>query len=171
MPPDAGHVLHGTPRTLSLLASARYILAIRTNVVLILASGLGYFYFTAIETFGLVYFQDRYQLSHGEATVLLAPLAIGGLIGAIVGGRLADRVLRHGRIDSRITVAAWSPLLATALFVPGLLASSAVIGLPLVTLAATAFSGGNPPPLRGSTSCITACGAAPNRYARCCGAR
>lgn len=143
--PIAEQVLHSDPESMDLLAAARHVLRVRTNIVLIAASALGYFYFTGISTFGLVYFQGRFRLSHGMATITLASLAVGGLVGMIAGGRLADRGLRRGRINSRISVAAWSLAVAALLFLPGLAAGSLAVALPLMTIAATAFAARNPP--------------------------
>jgi MFS family permease len=143
--PIKAQVLRSDPTRLGALAAARYVLRIRTNVVLIIASALGYFYFTGIATFGLVYFEDRFHVSHGVATMLLAPLALGGLAGVIVGGRLADSGLRRGRVNSRIAVGAWSFAIAALLFLPALLTSSPVIAVPLMTLAGVAFGGRDPP--------------------------
>jgi predicted MFS family arabinose efflux permease len=138
-------VLHSDPETMSLWRASRYILRIRTNLVLIVASALGYFYFTGLSTFGLVYLQGRYGLPHGEATALLVLLGLGGLVGVIVGGRLGDRGLREGRLNSRIVVGGLSYIIAALLFLPGLLAGTLMIALPLMILAGAAFGARNPP--------------------------
>lgn len=138
-------VLRSDPEQMSLWRAARYILRIRTNVILIIASALGYFYFTGVSTFGLVYFQDRYRLPHSEATLILLLLGIGGLAGVIAGGRLADRWLQQGNVNSRIIVSAVSYAIAALLFLPGLLTSALAISLPLIVLAGAAFGARNPP--------------------------
>jgi len=143
--PHAEHVLHSDPEGMGLLAAARYVLGIRTNVVLVVASALGYFYFTGLQTFGLVYFQGRFHLSHGMGTIALGSLAIGGLVGVIGGGRVADWGLRRGRVNSRIAVGAWSFAVAALLFLPGLLTSSLALALPLMMIAGIAFGARNPP--------------------------
>lgn len=143
--PFADQVLHSDPEGMSIAQAARYVLRVRTNVVLIVASALGYFYFTGVETFGIVYFQGRFHLAHGTATVLMLPLAIGGLVGVIGGGRLADAGLEHGRLNSRIVIGALSFALSALLFLPGLLTDSMALALPLMTLAGVAFGARNPP--------------------------
>lgn len=143
--PIREQVLHADPAAMSVRAAARYVLAVRTNRVLIIASALGYFYFTGLATFGVVYFQGRYQLAHATATLLMLPLALGGLAGVIGGGRLADAGLERGRVNSRILVGALSFELAAVLFLPALLLSAAIVAVPLMTLAGVAFGARNPP--------------------------
>jgi hypothetical protein len=50
--PDPNLVLKKDPSTLSLLAAVRYVLAVRTNVVLIVSSATAYFFMTGVQTFG-----------------------------------------------------------------------------------------------------------------------
>jgi hypothetical protein len=42
-----------------------HIFRVRTNLVLITASALGYFYFTGVSTFGLVYFEGDFRIAQG----------------------------------------------------------------------------------------------------------
>jgi MFS family permease len=143
--PDPELVLRSDPARMSLWRATLYVLRVRTNVVLIIASALGYFYFTGVTTFGLVYFQDRYHVAHGTATVLLAFLGLGGLAGVIAGGRIADRFLHQGHVNSRIIVGGLSFALTAVLFLPGLLFGTVAISLPFFVLAAIAFGARNPP--------------------------
>jgi MFS family permease len=143
--PDAELVLRSDPAQMGLWRATRYVLRIRTNVVLIIASALGYFYFTGLATFGLVYFEDRYNVAHGTATVILALVGLGGLVGVIAGGRIADRFLHQGHVNSRIIVGGVSFALAAMLFLPGLIFGTVALALPFVVLAAIAFGARNPP--------------------------
>jgi sugar phosphate permease len=138
-------VLHHDPEGMGVWQAARYILRIPTNVVLIIASALGYFYFTAVTTFGLVYFEERYHLAHGTATLLVALLGVGGLVGVVLSGRIADSWLHRGNVNSRIIVGALSFAVAALLFLPGLLTGRLAIALPLFILAAAAFGARNLP--------------------------
>ena len=47
------------------------MLRVRTNVVLIIASALGYFYFYGMDSFATIFTISRYQVSKAEATVLV----------------------------------------------------------------------------------------------------
>jgi hypothetical protein len=44
---------------MTLWNAARYVLRVRTNLTLIVASALGYIYFSGVQTFGLVRFSGR----------------------------------------------------------------------------------------------------------------
>jgi MFS family permease len=145
IPPAPELVLHTDPESMTLWRATIYILRIPTNLVLIIASALGYFYFTGVSTFGLVYFEGRYGVGQGVATLLLMLLGVGGLAGVILGGRLADRWLEQGHVNSRIVVGATSFSLAALLLLPGILLGGAVISLSMFILAGTAFGARNPP--------------------------
>lgn len=138
-------ILSGDPAQMSLGQAFLYTLRIPTNVILIITSGLGYFYFSGVQTFGIVYFEGWYGLSHAAATSLIVVLAAGAIAGVVAGGRLADRLLRSGRLDGRIVVGAWSYVIATVCFVPGLLSRSLALSIPLFVVAAAALAARNPP--------------------------
>jgi MFS family permease len=144
VPPQEELVLHRDPARMSLWQATRYVLKVRTNVILIVASALGYFYFTGVQTFGLVFFRGRYGLSQGTATLLLALLGVGAIVGVVAGGRLADRLLEAGRVNGRVVVGGVSYVLAAVLFLPALLGHSLAFSLPLYLAAGIAFAARNP---------------------------
>ncbi len=143
--PNPRLVLEHDPTGLSLRAATRYVLSVRTNVILIIASALGYFYFQGVQTFGLVFFARQYHLSHAAATLLLVVLGVGAVAGVQAGGRLADRRLRRGRLNGRILVGGWSYVLAALLFVPALASRSLPFAAAFYLLAACALAARNPP--------------------------
>ncbi|MGH2861368.1 MAG: hypothetical protein ACRDLT_07645 [Solirubrobacteraceae bacterium] len=126
-------------------STARYILRVRTNVILIVTSALGYFYFTGVATFGLVLFEVRYHVTHSAATGLITLVGLAGLVGVIAGGRLADNWMRRGELNSRIIVGAWSFLISALLVCAGLLSDTVFISLPLFMLTRAVFGARNPP--------------------------
>ena len=89
---------------MSTLKAVRHVLRVRTNVVLIVASSIGYFFFAGMQTFAVVFARDQYGLSQVSATVLLALTGGGALLGVLLAGRLADRLLAGGHS----TPASWS---------------------------------------------------------------
>ena len=138
-------VLTEDPAGMSLWDAFRYTLRIPTNIILIIASALGYFYFAGVQTFGIVYFRGWYGMSHAAATLLITVLAAGAIMGVLGGGRIADRLVRAGRLDGRIVIGGWSYIIATLCFVPALLSRSLVLSLPLFVVAAAALAARNPP--------------------------
>jgi MFS family permease len=121
------------------------VLSVRTNVVLVVASALGYFYFSGVRGFAVEFVRRQYSLGQHVASSLSVVLGLGGLVGVLVGGRLADRLVRRGRRTARIDVAGVAILLAAVLFVPALLTHSVWMALPLLTGAAGCLGATTPP--------------------------
>src|SRR6185437_5491934 len=65
-------ILDRDPSRMSLPRAAAYVLRIRTNVVLIIASALGYFFQAGVNTFGVVFVIASFRVSQPVATWLLA---------------------------------------------------------------------------------------------------
>jgi MFS family permease len=143
--PHEGLVLHEDPTRRSLWWAVRYVLSIRTNLALILASALGYFFFSGIRTFGVVFFRGRFGLGQSLGSALLVAVGIGAVVGVLIAGRLADRLIHRGVITGRLLVAGAAYLFAVVFFVPGLLTRSLAIALPLFFVAAAGVGGANPP--------------------------
>lgn len=72
--PHPSQVLHEDPTGRSLWWAMRYVLSIRTNLVLIIASALGYFFFSGIQTFAVVVIRERFGLPKAAATSLTVVL-------------------------------------------------------------------------------------------------
>lgn len=142
--PHQGVVLDRDPMALNWWQSFRYVLAVSSNVMLIVASALGYFFFSGVETFALIYIEGHYRVSQGVATLIALAVGAAAVVGAIVGGRLTDRLLRQGRIDARLIVPAGGFLLAAAAFVPAIIAPAILIALPLFLVAGFAIAAPNP---------------------------
>jgi MFS family permease len=130
---------------LNLWQAARYVLRIRSNLALILASGLGYFFLAGLETFAELYFRDRYGVDQAQATVLFLVVALGAVAGVIVSGRVTDRLIRAGRINARMLVGAAAYAATVAFFLPGAALSVLGLALPVLALAAFAVGAANPP--------------------------
>ncbi len=143
--PEEGLVLDRDPTEMSLWRATRYVLRVRTNVVLIVASALGYYYFTGVQTFGVELVQGRFGLSHGVATLVVVALGVAALIGVVAGGSLADWLLGRGELNARVLVGGASYVLAALLFLPGLLLMPLAAAVPFFLLAAVAFAGRDPP--------------------------
>lgn len=143
--PHESLVLHENPARLPFGRAVRYVLQIRTNVVLIISSALGYFFFGAIVTFGIVFMRNRFGLGQAVATTLSVGLGAGAIIGVLISGRIADKLIDRGRINARILVPIVAFLLAAALFLPALLVHSLFVAAPALFLAAAALGATNPP--------------------------
>lgn len=133
---------HRGPR--AFLSAIRYVLSVRTNVILIVASTLGYFFFAGIRTFALVLTRHRFHLGQATATSLVAVIGVGSLFGLIAGGHLTDRLRQRGWLDARILVAAGCLMLGATLVLPGLFVPRLATALALFVLAAAALAAVNP---------------------------
>jgi predicted MFS family arabinose efflux permease len=143
--PDPALVLVDDPRRMGLLAATRYILRVRTNVVLILASAGGYFFLAGVQTFGVEFVTHQYGINQALGTLVLLVVGAGGVAGVLAGGAIGDLLLHRGFLNGRILVAALAATAAFILFVPAIFTRSAATALPYITFAALALSAQNPP--------------------------
>ena len=87
-------MLDEDPRGLGLIESVRYILSIPTNVLMIISSSLGYFFFSGLSTFALLFVRGHYHASQASAELVLAMLVLGAMVGTLVSGRVTDAMVR-----------------------------------------------------------------------------
>jgi MFS family permease len=143
--PDPKLVLHEDPRTLGLLAAVRYILSIPTNMLMIISSSLGYFFFSGLSTFALLFVRGHYHASQATAELVLALLVAGAMIGTLVSGRVTDLLLRRGMLEVRVWVPALCYLGATVLLIPGIVATHLTPAVWFDVAGAGLLSAANPP--------------------------
>jgi MFS family permease len=132
-------------RGMGFIASVRYVLAVRTNVVLIISSACGYYFLTGVQTFGTEFVSGQYRVTQVFANLLLLVIGAGAVVGVLVAGPLSDMMLRRGHLDARITVAAIAATATTVLFLPALITHSILAALPYVVLAGATLAAQNPP--------------------------
>ncbi|HEV3229304.1 MAG TPA: MFS transporter [Solirubrobacteraceae bacterium] len=143
--PDPRLVLEEDPRALGLVAAVRYILSIPTNILMIISSSLGYFYFAGLSTFALLFVRGHYHVGQASAELVLALLVVGALIGTLVSGRVTDLLLRRGFLEVRVWVPALCYIGAAVLLVPGILGSHLTPAIWFDVGGATLLSAANPP--------------------------
>lgn len=132
------------PASASLWPAVRYVLAVPTYRTLIAASALGYFYFTGLRTFAIVYLRGHFGLGQTAASSLAVLLGLGAIVGVLLAGRLGDRLIDHGRLTGRVLVAAIAYLVAAAAFLPALLLGTLWLAGPFFFVAAAGLGGANP---------------------------
>jgi len=132
-------------RRMGLIRATQYVLRVRTNIVLILASACGYYFLAGLQTFGLEFSREQYGIDQALASSLLLVVGLGSLLGVLAGGQLGDRLLRRGLLNARVLVPAVAAALTTALFVPALLTRGAVTAVPYLVAAAFFLGMQNPP--------------------------
>jgi predicted MFS family arabinose efflux permease len=125
--------------------AVRYVLRVRTNVVIIVASALGYFFFAGLRSFAVIFATGHYGISKPLATSLILVIGGGALAGVFTGGRVADRLLRRGHVRARVLVPAVCLLALPLALAPAIAATSVAVALPLLILGAFLLGAPNPP--------------------------
>jgi MFS family permease len=143
--PDPKLVLEEDPRRLGLVSSLRYILSIPTNVLMIISSSLGYFFFSGLSTFALLFVRGHYGASQLEAEIVLAALVGGALVGTLVSGPLTDAMLRRGMLEARVWVPAVCYVGAGVLLIPGFISTKLTPAVWFDVAGAALLSAANPP--------------------------
>jgi len=143
--PDPALVLRTDPNAMSLGDAVRYILRIPTNLLLIIGSSLGYFFFAGLQTFAVVFVRGHYHASQATATLFLGLLVLGALAGTLLSGHVTDALVRHNMLQSRVWVPALCYLGAAVLLIPGLLGNNLYPAVWFDVGGAALISAANPP--------------------------
>jgi MFS family permease len=133
--PNQDLVLRQDPAQLSPWAAGRYVLRIRSNLVLIAASVLGNFFLAGIQAFALLYVETHFGVSQALGTVVLVVIGAGAIVGTLLGGRLADRLVGRKIADGRVLLAGVTFIAAAVVFLPGLAVSSLFVAVPFFLVA------------------------------------
>ncbi len=142
--PDAELASRGRAK-MTLMQAVRYVLAVRTNVALIISSACGYYFMSGVQTFGNEFVSGQYRVGQVVANLLLLVVGAGAVLGVLVAGPLSDALLRRGHLSARLTVAMVAAAVTVLLFIPALITHNAITALPYVVIAAAALTAQNPP--------------------------
>jgi len=142
---DPDIVIGGDPSEMGLWDAVRWVFRVRTNLLLIISSCLGYFFFSGLKTFAVLFARGRYGIGESTASLLAVVVGAAGVAGIVAGGQVADRRLERGHLCSRLTVGAVGYLGAAVILIPAFLTSHLLIALPLVMAGAAAVAAPNSP--------------------------
>jgi predicted MFS family arabinose efflux permease len=135
-PEPGSEVLDDPGSDLSLWQVVKYVLAVPTNRLLLVAEMVGDFFLSGTATFAAVFATQQYGISQSTGALLLPLAGVGALVGAVGGGRLGDWLITGRNIvPGRLWVAAAGYLLAVGALVPALFLRSIWLALPLLALA------------------------------------
>jgi len=143
--PDPALILDSDPNAMSLGSAVRYILRVPTNMLMIVSSSLGYFFFAGLQTFAVVFVRGHYHAGQATATLVLGLLVLGALLGTLASGPITDALVRRGRLEARVWVPALCYLGAAALLIPGLLSGHLATAVWFDVGGAALISAANPP--------------------------
>ena len=143
--PNPALVLHEDPTHMPLTRAVRYILSIPSNLMMIIGSSLGYFYFAGLTTFALEFVKEHYQATQAGAELVLALLVIASIAGTLIGGRVTDLMLHRGSLKARVWVPGACYIGAAAFLVPAFLETQVGTALWFVMPGAALLAAANPP--------------------------
>lgn len=133
-------ILREDPTRWSLWRVMGYLLRLPTYNLLIAASALAYYFLSGARAFAMIYITQHYHIARSVVSPLVFVVGIGALVGTVAGGRLAERLLRKGRADARIIVAAAALALSVPILGFAIWTTSALIGIGLLTIGTLALS-------------------------------
>lgn len=142
--PDPERILTVDPRRMNIIEATRYVLRVRTNVVLIISSACAYFFMTGVQTFGLEFVHQQFGVGTVLASLLMLVVGAGAILGVILGGLAGDAWVHRGRINGRMLVAGIAATATAFLFLPPLLTHGPMTALPYITGAAFCLTAQNP---------------------------
>ncbi len=138
-------VLHSDPAGCSFWWAVRYVLRVRTNLVIIVASALAYFYLSGVNGFALLYAERHYRISQSAATLVIVAIGVGAVAGVLAGGRVSDRLLRRGTLNARVVVPMCALLGSVPFLALGFSSSSLPDAIPLLVIGVFFLGSANPP--------------------------
>src|SRR6185503_6656559 len=97
--PDPKLLLGRDPREMNFIAATRYILSIKTNVALIIASACGYYFLAGVQTVGVEFVTKQYGIAQVVSTLVLLVVGIAGVVGVLAGGTIGDFLLHRGYLN------------------------------------------------------------------------
>jgi len=133
-------IVREDPRRWGLWRVMRYLLRLPTYNLLIAASALAYYFLSGARAFAMIYITQHYHISRGVVSSLVFVVGIGALAGTVAGGRISEHLLRKGKADARIIVAAVSLAASVPILGVAIWTSSAILGIGLLTIGAGALS-------------------------------
>ncbi len=143
--PDPRLILYRNPDRMSLSDSIRYILRIPTNLLLIVSSSLGYFFFAGLETFAVVFVRGHFQASQATATAVLGVLVIGAVIGTLLSGPLTDALTRSGHVGARVWVPGICNIAGGIVLIPAFATNGLGTAVAFCFIGTALISAANPP--------------------------
>lgn len=123
----------------------KYVLSIRTNVVIVIASSLAYLFLAGLQTFAVELIRSRYHLGQPTASAILVLAGVGAFVGVITAGRLADRLMRNGRPSARVVVGAVCYVAVPFVFGPAVLSPWLIVTVPLLVVSGGLLTGPGAP--------------------------
>ena len=139
-----GHPTRVPREEISFRDAVLVLLRNRTNVVLVLASALGYYFFAGVQTFAVSLLTEAYGVSTAVAPALVLLVALSLAVGVVVGGPAGDRLLRKKLRSGRLPLVVIAFGGSLAFIVPALASPNVWVTMPLLVVGGVLLGGANP---------------------------
>jgi predicted MFS family arabinose efflux permease len=137
---DERLVLRGDQSRRPLSSAIRYVLRVRTQLLVMIAVAIGSFFFAGLRTFSVIFAVKAYGVHRSLADIGLVVAGVGGIVGILAGARIGDALIAGGRLSGRLIVASYSYLVAVLVLLPAFLVSSPWLALPLYVVGAASLA-------------------------------
>jgi MFS family permease len=117
-------------RSLTVREAIVQVMRIRTMWVLFLAASLTEFLLSGLGTWAVSFFRRYHDLSAAGAGGVTALLAVGTVLGVLIGSRAGDRMLQRDRPRQRVVMSAVASCLTLPTIVPAFAATSLLVAVP-----------------------------------------
>ena len=123
----------------------REILRVRTYVAALVSSTIASLFFGGIGVWTVTFLIRFHDLSLAEATSAISLFALGGLVGAVLSGYVADHLTHAGHRAARVFVAGLARLLTMPLLLVAFWIENTPLMLTLFTVGALCLTAAQPP--------------------------
>lgn len=138
-------VITEDPRKMTIWDAVSYALKVRTNRIIIVATALGYFFFTGLYFFAIQFIQEHYHISRTSSSGYILLIGLAAISGVLISGRFTDWWLARGHFNSRIVIPAITYFLTAVFLAAGIYTTSIGLAVVLFMAAGFFFEASNPP--------------------------
>ena len=132
-------------QTVPVVVAYKEILRVRSYTASLVSSAVGSLFFGGIGVWTPTFLIRYHDLDVAEATTALSVVAVGGLVGVLTAGNLADFLTHSGYTSARISVAGISRVISAPLFIGAFLVGYTPLMLVLLAFGALFLVAAIPP--------------------------
>ena len=132
-------------QTVPVVVAYKEILRVRSYTASLVSSAVGSLFFGGIGVWTPTFLIRYHDLDVAEATTALSVVAVGGLVGVLTAGNLADFLTHSGYTSARISVAGMSRVISAPLFIGAFLVGYTPLMLVLLAFGALFLVAAIPP--------------------------
>ncbi len=142
--PSQRAILDDVPSEMSLWAATRYVVRVRTDVIVLISRAIGDYFLAGVGTFGVIFATRQYGLSQGFADLAILGVGIGALLGYLVAGRAGDAVLARRHLNGRLWLGALGYIVVPLPLYFAFRTHTVAVALPLFAAGAFLVAGAGP---------------------------